>query len=836
MVMSCKLFQQALFAVFFFVLIVVSASAKTVTLVYDDSGSMGGKGKWQNANYAVQVLGALLADDDALFIVRMNGAADGESFELDFTKRSETLQEILSWPAPVQLAATPYRSVETAVHILKASQEGVIAHLGMKETDWLIIVTDGQFEETENDADQKAYWERVKKHAASFFSTRDGRQTRVAFLLIGNNADEKTANIWKRQAPASDQIEVFRSGSDDISGAMERIAQRITGRDQKLLKAEFKGDTMHFLSIFPLKRFSIFEQRSDEKLVSVKKQGIKIPGTQMPQMRSFDISTPKNGDLQGRVTHVQASTVMPVGEYSVTFNEDLREHKLNLLVEPSVDFKVTVFGEDGKEFLLTDSGKYSVCEDEMLYFQISFIAFENGREVSFPISKQVAKGLSIKGTFNGETAFFIYDEKSSNFSSSVYVMDERENSLRVEASYPGYFQIKSNVISLVQKKCGKDVEIIVDGEPIAVKHSTREEYHKAGSVSLRRQGDNYSGRETLSVPDLPEGVMLQVQGKTIRTAGDEVEIDLDSPAEVTILTNDQFVAVEQIAFKLDVTADDSYVKIKNSEQVVLRPQSRKVELIAENDKKWYAEYLELGDVPGPIFYAVVDGQRISMSEQSSFQLSAVTDNRIGLQVVPGENGSGYRLRVDPYFIHCLTAIGDIPVQLTLQGTLPSEKVEKSVVISIEELSWWDRCLGTLIVLSCVLFLFIWLLACYRKNRFRSTAFIEYKNEKIGIRQKKRPGRFSLSAGKSENNKIIKIFFAYCWPFGVEKARVKGLVFYASDSAGSIYLSKKSLRNGMQIGYLLIDETERREDKRLGSGDEIIDSNNSYKQTYTFKIQ
>lgn len=76
-------------AVLFFSLsyFLVAAHARTIALVYDDSGSMQGKDKWVYANYAAQSLIALLQQDDEFYVVKMSNPKNLKNLNIRHQKK-----------------------------------------------------------------------------------------------------------------------------------------------------------------------------------------------------------------------------------------------------------------------------------------------------------------------------------------------------------------------------------------------------------------------------------------------------------------------------------------------------------------------------------------------------------------------------------------------------------------------------------------------------------------------------------------------------------------------------------------------------------------------------
>jgi hypothetical protein len=814
-----------------------SSWSRTVSLVYDDSGSMLGKHKWSNANYAVQVLSALLKDTDTLFCVRMNGAQDGELFELTSQKRRISLERIRAWPAPVDGAKTPYQSVETAARSVFELRGDDLRGVGVSDADWLLIITDGEFQKTDNKLQQKQYYERVKEHASTFFSTKEGRNIRIAFLLIGADADEKTASIWRKEAPASEQVTIFRSGASDIAGSMEKIAQLIAGRDEHSIQPEKSEKVLKFSSIFPVSRFTIFEQHDNDDLSKIIENGVSIPdGALAPKIRGFNIQTPYTKKVWGRTTHVSTGEVMSAGEYSITFDRDISKRSLNLIVEPSVDFRIVVLDTEGNELEVDNSGKYKICDNERIRFQVKFMSLRGGKWVEHPIDGKVASGLDVHATLNRKQLSLSYDVNNKDFITKEMSITEKSNLVHIEAKYPGYFHIKSHALPIESEACEKNISAQFKDIVIPVHYSESEIFNEVGSVNLIRSGDLYDGKSFLSAPELPEGVRLEFQGKSVESSQDIVEVDFKPEIKIKVLTNKQFISTQSVSFGLKLSTNNPRVKIAGSGVVVLQPQPRKIALVPV-EELWACKFDKVGETAGPIYSVVVDDQKILKEQLENYSLIASTDKRINIEAVTPISGDGFQLKVEPFFVRGLTDVGNIPVLLELSGPLAGEKTTLKVVLHIEELSLWERLRFTLLALLGLLILLMWLIGCIRKNRFSGTSYIEYTEKKIGLSQRKRPVIYYLSAGKCRSGKFFKLIVAYCWPFGDEKQGVEGMVFFANFNSNSILLSKVSQSPGMKVGTRKLTKNDAGKDNvMLTSGEKITVTTNAYQKTYIFKNQ
>ncbi|MEL7362042.1 MAG: vWA domain-containing protein, partial [Bacteroidota bacterium] len=234
-------------------LVPTAAAQRAVAVVYDDSGSMlhrdegDNGGPWAYANYALQTLAALLRDTDALHVVTMHAPDAPLRFPLDggSAGRQALVDSLNGQPVYNFAGNTPYQSLATA--------QDVLARAPQPEK-WLVVLTDGAFEDTPDAAAMQAQAEAFVRATGA----------RVIFLLIGEDPQEvETLAAQPAVAVWTDvQGQVYRAlSSADVADRMNEIAALITARtlggqpDVRLA-----GDQLVFDSEFPLRRLTVVQQ------------------------------------------------------------------------------------------------------------------------------------------------------------------------------------------------------------------------------------------------------------------------------------------------------------------------------------------------------------------------------------------------------------------------------------------------------------------------------------------------------------------------------------------------------------------------------------------------
>ncbi|HCF31620.1 MAG TPA: VWA domain-containing protein, partial [Bacillus sp. (in: Bacteria)] len=195
----------ATFMLFLFICLPLSAFAKgeeakerVVSLVYDDSGSMRNNDRWKYANYALQSLVALLDEKDKFSYVPMSKPNDPLNISLTKDKRQTEIEGIGAWKTYLN---TPFSAVETAMQSIKKE-----ADIDGKREFWLIVLTDGAFNDLEKD--KVGGKEQILQKLAQFKKEMDTKKISLHPVLITMEEDlgqqEKEQlntfkEIWKKE-------------------------------------------------------------------------------------------------------------------------------------------------------------------------------------------------------------------------------------------------------------------------------------------------------------------------------------------------------------------------------------------------------------------------------------------------------------------------------------------------------------------------------------------------------------------------------------------------------------------------------------------------------------
>ncbi len=245
------------------------APSRVIHLVYDDSGSMivdpesGYKtyvDTWCQAKYAMEVLTAMLGENDSLNVYYMSSyelSKDGK-FTGCKTKRKPKSADILSVQGSLNAGIiqqnvntvqenttmdgdTPFCPVVDAFEDLQANHGSK-----SKENKWLVVVTDGKFEDSSSEVTQNYYNDFAK-------------EANVVVLSIGKSVDttivpNEAGGLLIRHAKTSQDV------LDELTQIGNRIFQRNT--------IPVSADNKFQLSI-PMKKLIVFAQGQNIEISSL---------------------------------------------------------------------------------------------------------------------------------------------------------------------------------------------------------------------------------------------------------------------------------------------------------------------------------------------------------------------------------------------------------------------------------------------------------------------------------------------------------------------------------------------------------------------------------------
>lgn len=438
------------------------AKERVVSLVYDDSGSMRNNDRWKYANYALQSLVALLDEKDTFSYVPMSKPNDPLNISLTKDKRQTEIEGIGAWKTYLN---TPFSAVETAMQSIKKE-----ADIDGKREFWLIVLTDGAFNDLEKD--KIGGKEQILQKLAQFKKEMDAKKISLHPILITMEEDlgqqEKAKlntfkEIWKKEING---VTMPSSGEDGIVKSVNQVAALVANRDpfssvESIVKTKVVGKKVEITTPFPLKRMTLVRQSPslpDYQVTQISKP--------LQLQSSFSIHAPGEAKLFGNIVHISTENeeVIKPGTYTIEVDRDIEKEGLQVLVEPALNYTVSTYDKEDKdrknvEEMYEDVTAVIEAKPTELPVQSSYFQAEveiDGKQYAmkwddkrhvFYYETKLTKGLvrgkvhmNIKGFYRQTKEFKIETTKKPKLSLQTVTKDYEEKVTNLENSKPFIIQ------------------------------------------------------------------------------------------------------------------------------------------------------------------------------------------------------------------------------------------------------------------------------------------------------------------------------------------------------------------------------------------------------------
>lgn len=394
---------------------------KVVSVVYDDSGSMYMKDspKWAYANYAMQAFAGILNKEDSLYISYMS---ENYAKEINLNNKNSEVDSIRE---RAKSGNTPLETIDTAFNKLKSHSDN-----NANTQYWLVVMTDGQFYDSQENAIKL---EVVEKKLKSMAETKmpNGSSPEIVFLSM---CDEKGEFTPSKSLHSNISVEEAKK-ADDIMTTISSIADKVSGRYATDSVKIIDGKTIEVKSDIPLLSIGVLTQHSTALVKSISfsegkgnvesNVGLKYPqvdGRVTDNSLVGNVALINNGDKN-----------IPTGTYTITFSEEIDKNDIKVLFEPALELKIKLL-QDGKEVkdpnqlpadsavsaiaTLYESGTDNKIDLSLLpeeYTQ-SISCSAGGKEIASTSGSELAdimlkdEGMVIEADFNVDGFFNLYQK------------------------------------------------------------------------------------------------------------------------------------------------------------------------------------------------------------------------------------------------------------------------------------------------------------------------------------------------------------------------------------------------------------------------------------------
>ena len=488
------------------------AAARTIALVFDDSGSMRGQ-RYAMARYATQNFAALLAPTDTLKVVRMS-RPDVVEVLLPEQGIEAAIRTVAAWPVG---GATPYVSVQTAI----AALERVVAGVPVEtDTDdyWLVVISDGEFNDFAGNMARAE--EHYRRDLDRLRETFQGRKLGVVYLGISERAQE-FADPW--EAVGATTFTAFEN--DEIADAMFSISALITGRDMGdepetvgLAARPGAVSGVDVDTVLPLQRLVVFFQGEQPAALGVDDAASELVTTlgESVPLRSRGPYRTADGGLHGVVTAVEAETLFRVlrpGTFNLAITSDrlVELGSIRFLAEVALDLQVDASEPPG-----------TLCAGD----EIELVARLHDPGAAAPFRLDTLLGLAIRANVDADVAPrsvapFALD--GSERMTATIVVPEGRSVVSVTARFPGYFDLRSRLLEYEGVECVTDATFSLDPEVVEVPVRLVPGEDRVADLVLTLDGIAQPTQMALSATGLPTGWTIEVSGERLSPSSPRVE-------------------------------------------------------------------------------------------------------------------------------------------------------------------------------------------------------------------------------------------------------------------------------------------------------------------------
>lgn len=341
---------------------------KLVYVVIDDSWSMDTNPKpsrWQNAQYALEVLAGVLNPDDRLVLHYLNENnpnrkdmwhPERENYsqweaKLDTSPNLQnTMQTIVDTGYPLQGNPTPFTTVESAFQELFDTSKTTIEEFDQY---WLVVMTDGNFNPDIDHTNINVSKAEIVNSFSKFVSTPLGPNShgelQMIYFTIGDYKADKTIideTGSEKQYLEKRHIYCYDSTSAKLIETMGEIADRISGRG-RITGSELQyipnsdRTAITFTPPLPISNFVVLRQAAGGDLYSAKSDvngALRIPRSAEIVPPDYSLLSTHSGSIY---TVDNGDQVIERGTITLEFDNTIDKEKIIVLYEPAIDIIFT---------------------------------------------------------------------------------------------------------------------------------------------------------------------------------------------------------------------------------------------------------------------------------------------------------------------------------------------------------------------------------------------------------------------------------------------------------------------------------------------------------------
>lgn len=316
-----------------------SLPTRVINVVYDDSGSMyTGVDTWCQAKYSMEVFAAMLGDKDIMHVYYMSDYEKDTTASPRLTLRGEEGASInvkKIHDQKTRAGNTPFNSVRKAYTDLSRETAN---------EKWLIILTDGEFEDG-----------RMSQNEVDSFINSKTQDVSVLFLGMGSKAAGITSN------PANHIFYVEAKTNNQILKRITEICTRVFNTN----KLDINVSTKKISFDIPMGELTVFAQGANVEIKGIiKSDGSEIRAGKVPvevKYSECDATNYNNEpatDLLGKIAIFKDD--FDIGDYTVDVSG---AETVEIYYKPNIEVKATLTDRQGNtmsDLSNLEAGDYTI--------------------------------------------------------------------------------------------------------------------------------------------------------------------------------------------------------------------------------------------------------------------------------------------------------------------------------------------------------------------------------------------------------------------------------------------------------------------------------------------
>ncbi len=388
---------------------------KVVSVLWDNSGSMysydDDDDRLKYARYSIQMLMALLNEDDTLIITPMNipgsssavnNVSYGYAVDLTNPDRNAAIDAAFNAIMGKQPSGnTPYESVDIAIKQL--TDRGMTTKDKMADENseyWLFIITDGDLNKPGNKYQTLTPLETQKKFAEFINKYNNFHTVYLGMCVVDlSNPTEPTLKN------ATNFTGYYSKDPTSVIKTMQSVANQISGRytlDPSMYTVNGNKVTVHLDRLgFSIRNLSAVLQNSNAVLNTATHNGNPLTIKQSTVIKAgADLQAMGVGNGYSAV--VDGGAGLSGGDIVLTFSANVDPNNLSLMVEPALRLRPIIERKDGANWVETDRQYVNATMIPGQELRASYEVYEEGTNRKIELS-QVFANIEEKITYDGTT-------------------------------------------------------------------------------------------------------------------------------------------------------------------------------------------------------------------------------------------------------------------------------------------------------------------------------------------------------------------------------------------------------------------------------------------------